>query len=35
MALAAGGDEFDTKPVRFEQLLVKIASLLAKAVLVP
>ena len=35
MALAAGGDEFDTKPVRFEQLLVKIASLLAKAVQVP
>jgi len=35
MALAAGGDEFDTKPVRFEQLLVKIASLLAKSVLVP
>jgi CheY-like chemotaxis protein len=34
MALAAGGDEFDTKPVRFEQLLVKIASLLAKAVIV-
>ena len=31
MALAAGGDEFDTKPVRFEPLLVKIASLLAKA----
>ena len=30
MALAAGADEFDTKPVRFEQLLVKIASLLAK-----
>ena len=35
IALAAGGDEFDTKPVRFEQLLVKIASLLAKAVQVP
>ena len=29
-ALAAGGDEFDTKPVRFQQLLDKIDSLLAK-----
>lgn len=28
LAIAAGGDEFDTKPVRFEQLLEKIASLL-------
>jgi CheY-like chemotaxis protein len=34
MAIAAGGDEFDTKPVRFEPLLAKIASLLAKAILV-
>ena len=33
MALAAGGDDFDTKPVRFEQLLEKIESLLAKAVI--
>ena len=24
MALAAGGDDFDTKPIRFEQLLAKI-----------
>ena len=32
MALAAGGDEFDTKPVRFEGLLVKIQSLLSKEV---
>jgi CheY-like chemotaxis protein len=32
LALAAGGDEFDTKPVRFQQLLQKIESLLAKAV---
>ena len=32
MALAAGGDDFDTKPVRFQQLLVKIGSLLSKAV---
>jgi CheY-like chemotaxis protein len=32
LALAAGGDEFDTKPVRFQQLLEKIESLLAKAV---
>ena len=33
MALAAGGDDFDTKPVRFEQLLGKIESLLPKAVI--
>jgi two-component system, cell cycle response regulator DivK len=30
MALAAGGDDFDTKPVRFEQLLAKIEMLLPK-----
>jgi CheY-like chemotaxis protein len=30
MALAAGGDDFDTKPVQFEQLLAKIEALLAK-----
>jgi two-component system cell cycle response regulator DivK len=30
-ALAAGGDDFDTKPVRFQQLLGKIESLLAKS----
>jgi two-component system cell cycle response regulator DivK len=30
-ALAAGGDDFDTKPVRFQQLLGKIESLLTKA----
>jgi CheY-like chemotaxis protein len=30
MALAAGGDDFDTKPVRFQQLLTKIESLLTK-----
>jgi two-component system cell cycle response regulator DivK len=34
MALAAGGDDFDTKPVRFEQLLGKIESLLTKAHLI-
>ena len=28
LALAAGGDEFDTKPVRFQGLLEKIESLL-------
>ena len=28
MALAAGGDDFDTKPVRFQQLLEKIETLL-------
>jgi CheY-like chemotaxis protein len=33
MALAAGGDDFDTKPVRFQQLLGKIESLLPKAVI--
>jgi two-component system, cell cycle response regulator DivK len=30
LALAAGGDEFDTKPVRFQQLLEKIELLLTK-----
>jgi CheY-like chemotaxis protein len=30
LALAAGGDDFDTKPVRFEQLIGKIDSLLTK-----
>ena len=30
LALAAGGDDFDTKPVRFPQLLEKIERLLAK-----
>jgi two-component system, cell cycle response regulator DivK len=35
LALAAGGNEFDTKPVRFQQLLGKIQSLLAKDSLVP
>jgi two-component system cell cycle response regulator DivK len=33
MALAAGGDDFDTKPVRFNQLLEKIETLLIKKVL--
>jgi CheY-like chemotaxis protein len=31
LALAAGGDEFDTKPIRFQPLLEKIESLLTKA----
>ena len=31
LALRAGGDEFDTKPVRFEGLLQKIEALLQKA----
>ena len=31
MALSAGGDDFDTKPVRFQELMGKIESLLAKA----
>jgi len=34
LALAAGGDEFDTKPVRFEGLLAKIEMLLSKGALV-
>ena len=33
MALAAGGDDFDTKPVRFHQLLEKIEALLTRKVL--
>jgi CheY-like chemotaxis protein len=32
-ALAAGGDDFDTKPVRFQQLLSKIESLMPKGVI--
>ena len=32
LALAAGGDDFDTKPVRFERLLEKIETLLKGAV---
>ena len=35
LALAAGGDDFDSKPVRFEQLLGKIETLLGKAVITP
>src|SRR5438552_2720860 len=31
LALAAGGDDFDSKPVRFEQLLGRIETLLRKA----
>ena len=30
MSLAAGADDFDSKPIRFEQLLEKIAGLLPK-----
>jgi CheY-like chemotaxis protein len=30
LALAAGGDEFDTKPIRFQPLIDKITSLLAR-----
>jgi CheY-like chemotaxis protein len=30
LALAAGGNDFDTKPVRFEQLMTKIDALLTK-----
>jgi CheY-like chemotaxis protein len=32
LALAAGGDDFDTKPVRFQALLEKIERLVPKAV---
>ncbi len=32
LALAAGGDDFDTKPIRFQPLIDKIASLLARPV---
>ena len=35
MALAVGGDDFDTKPIRFQILLGKIESLLAVKVAVP
>jgi CheY-like chemotaxis protein len=31
LALAAGGDDFDTKPVRFQPLIDKITSLLARS----
>ena len=31
-ALAAGGDDFDTKPIRFQVLLGKIESLLHRRV---
>lgn len=30
LALAAGGDDFDSKPIRFDQLLAKIDALLSK-----
>jgi two-component system cell cycle response regulator DivK len=33
LALAAGGDDFDTKPIRFDQLLAKIDALLSKTVM--
>jgi two-component system cell cycle response regulator DivK len=33
LALAAGGDDFDTKPVHFHRLVAKIEALLAKRVL--
>ena len=32
LALAAGGDDFDSKPVRFDQLMSKITALLAGVV---
>jgi len=35
LALAAGADDFDTKPVRFQQLLDRIDTLLKKAVATP
>ena len=33
LALAAGGDDFDTKPVQFQRLIGKIEALLARRVL--
>jgi signal transduction histidine kinase len=33
VALAAGGDDFDTKPIQFERLIEKIEMLLPKAAL--
>jgi two-component system, cell cycle response regulator DivK len=30
LALAAGGDDFDSKPIRFDQLLAKIDALLSR-----
>jgi two-component system, cell cycle response regulator DivK len=35
LALVAGGDEFDTKPVRFPQLLEKIEFLLTRGAVAP
>jgi CheY-like chemotaxis protein len=35
LALAAGADDFDSKPIRFEGLMGKIETLLAKTVSVP
>ena len=32
MALAAGGDDFDSKPVRFDQLMTKIEALLSRGI---
>jgi two-component system, cell cycle response regulator DivK len=32
LALAAGGDDFDTKPIRFQPLIDKITALLARSV---
>jgi CheY-like chemotaxis protein len=31
LAIAAGGDDFDTKPIRFQPLIDKITSLLARS----
>jgi two-component system, cell cycle response regulator DivK len=33
LALAAGGDDFDSKPIRFERLVEKIEALLSKGAL--
>ncbi len=32
LAIAAGGDDFDTKPIRFQPLIDKITALLARSV---
>jgi len=35
LAFAAGGDDFDSKPIRFERLIDKIQALLAKGAVAP
>ena len=35
LALAAGGDDFDTKPIRFQPLIEKITALLTRSAVTP